>query len=734
MNKIIIQNFARIVLASFGFIVILSLVGNFYDVSINSRHRILDEIIVGTPAVDYAIIFGMTFENWDFPNYLLALTSGMDALISILVGALTQDWRTAKIIRYSLALICVIFLFLSSLNKLLDIKYSREDIEIEILKVVAVLCYVFSPYSFMLMNYGVFWSFSVYFSIACFPMVIIYFVKRIMSLDQQWSYSEGFGFGLLVGVSCWWVPFAVVMFSSSVLVCVLFQNKITYKETWIGAAPLLAGLVFGLIPVIITTYYMFLAPGVLLDFQIVENSGFDRIKGGVLTPFLHKHSWLLYERWGPKSMAEYFEDFDQPWIRLIYLAFIGTMTYAALTKVKRSPYLSLFFCFFIIYLSSVFLAKGASYPFGDVFTSLQDISPIFKVVRTPDSKYGLALTVSLILCCVLASTFSRLVMRTFITLGILYLVAAIPLWWSGEIYNPTGRARYITSISNDEELAVAYLNNTGDDERVLLLPGTGGGEFENEGYIYAGRHYITTILNRKLISVQDGAVIEKNASNIINKAIKKWDVLAMKEMGIGYILIDKRTAPKQYNELRSISDEVTLKIVVDGKRIALFEIKGDGKPFEVIDALGREVQAKFYRNKMLPLGFTVLLNSNETTEMPLSVRADVVVSSHWLWLPLGDSENNIISILNALIINAKGRQNELVSDTKVSRVGLAEWSISKNQWAGEYRANKNWIVIHMPNLVLTMAMLSCILLGVFLLIKWSVCKANEYIVRSYFSH
>jgi|GEM_PF-6646619 len=721
MKKVLINNWARIVISFVYATMVLALALELYGIPIRSRLNVHDEINIGTPVLNFAFFFGMSYENWEYPNYLLAILNGVDGLLGALISVITDDWRTAKLIQYSAALICVFAGFWYALGKLLEAPSTNNKLELDALKVVITTCYVFSPYAFTQMNNGTFWSFTVYFAIAFVPFLLLALLKTITWNDSSQWRNKGFGFGLFVGVCCWWLPLIAVILCSIFLAWALSisfkRNQIDPIEARSSKLSLIAGLLVGLLPVFIASYFTLVSPGIEVDFKFLEYATYGIIQGGILTPFLQRFSWILYIGWEQKAVHSYFEDFDVLWVRILYLANIALLIYAALKIRDRSLYWRLFVGFLLVYLSAIFFAKGASFPFGSFFVSLVDFVPGFGVIRTPDTKFGMVVTASLLLALVLAGAMNKFVLRAMLALGVAYLGAAIPLWWSGELINPSGNARYTMSLSPDEERAINYLNSTAGEGRVLMFPGSGGGVYAYRGYSYVGRNYLTGNINRQVVSAQAGIVGERNSIEMAREFLEKMDFISLKEMGIQFVLINKTIELNQYRKFNAKNDNLSLRTILDGKRVALFELIGSGKPFEVVDAAGKEINAAIYRSKTLPVGFIVSISGYGSTQMPLRIRADVVASNHWIWLPLSEGDGYLMGALRAVLDGVTGRRQVVVSETRPSRVGLAEWIVTRNPGIEMKPVNKRWAVIHMPNLALSLSMLLCALLGSVLLVK-----------------
>ena len=737
MKNDLTKYYGPILLALFYVLMVFLLGTALYGIPITHRLIIADEINIGMPVQNYAYLFGISYENWGLPNFLFTLLNGIDGLIGILLHQVTDDWRTVKLIQYATALLCVISGFAYSLDQLLgDVRIANQK-GLQTLKAVMTACYVFSPYAFMQMNNGTFWSFAVFFSIAFVPTLLVVLLKTIIWCDSDEWRRRGIGFGLLVGVCSWWLPLIMVVVFSTGFVWLRFffsSEKMPKNEIQVRIIPLVVGLTLGLLPVLIGSYYILGDTGIDANFGFVSNATYNNIQGGLLTPFLQKFSWILYTDWAPKALHSYFKDFDGLGLRILYLAFIGVLTYALLKNTRNTHYQGLLVGFLVVYLSAIFFSKGGSFPFGFVFASLINYVPGFNVVRTPDTKFGLVATASFFLCCVTAGTINKFVRRAVVVLGFAYLFVAIPLWWSGELINPTGPARYMASLTPDEVNAINHLNNNADDGRVLILPGTGGGVISQDGYSYVGREYLVPSINRSVVSLQDGVVAGKSSVMAAREFLENMDFLSLREMGIRYILVRKAKDFVHYHALKARSDQASLRLLIDGDRIALFALIGSIKSIEVVDNHGDVLLSQLQQIPFLPLGFLIDIDTQKPTQMPWHIRADVVPSKYWALLPLDENDNIVMSIVRAGYSSMANANKNLLIEPKTSRVGLAEWVIAENTTGNIYRPNKRWLIINFPSLFLVMAMASCLLLAVVLLMKWAICKSTEYVMRRHFSH
>lgn len=677
-----------------------ALAKHLYSLPAYSRLFVHDEINIGMPVINAAFVFGMSYENWEFPNYLLALLNAVDGVIGGMLALATNDWRTAKLIQYGAALVVVIAGFWHAISVLLDGAEPRQNAEINAFKVLATACYALSPYALTQMNNGTFWSFSVYFAIAFVPIIVVYLLAALLRREGA-RVQASFGSGLVAGVCCWWLPLVAVLPLSIFLAWLLIApGRGLPRAGAFAPARFLAGLTLGIVPVAITAYYTLVNPGVATDFRSMAHATYGNIQGGVLTPLLQRFSWILYVGWGDKAVHAFFAGFDSLSMRFVYLAGVGIVALAAMKARDRGPHWRFLVALMLVFMSAVFFAKGSSYPFGKLFVAFIDMVPGGGVIRTPDTKFGMVATAALLLAWGAAAAISTFARRAVAVLGVLYLASAVPLFLSGDLINPPGPARYFVMLSSDEQKALEILNRPGHG-RALMFPGSGSGVYPFDGYSYVGRNYLTTNVNRPMVSMQAGIVGEHASLEAARGFLARMDLPSLKEMGIRYVLMNKLKEPLPYRAFLAHSDDAAMKTLIDGQRVALFELLGENRPFAATDAGGREVRATIARSPILPLGFVITLRGASATQV--TVRADTVASAHWRWLPLSGNS-----------------ARWAVSPVALSRVGLAQWTLQLESRGQAGQEEARWVVVHLPNLFLALAMLSALLAGLL------VCGVNAW--------
>jgi hypothetical protein len=697
---------SRIAIVAFAAAMVLAVALRLLAIPAGDRLIVHDEIMIGPQVVNSALMFGMSYENWEFPNYLLALLNGMDGAIGALIRVFTQDWRVAKLVQYAVALSCVTAGFWHASGRLAREAPGAGEGETGALRAVATACYLLSPYSLTQMNNGTFWSFTVYFAMAFVPLILL---LLCMLAAGAGTVRLRFALGLFAGVCSWWLPLVAVLACSALLLPFLLVSWPRMGRLPEGAVAFAAGLAVGGLPVLLTSYYTLVDPGYDVDFKMQANATYGIIQGGILTPLMQRFSWILYVGWDTKAVHSFFADFDSVWVRISYVASLAMLIYAVLGAQMRSACARLLVALLLVFAAAIFFAKGASFPFGNLFVALIDSFAGFGVVRTPDTKFGMAATASLMLAWVAAGGANLVARRGLIIVGGAYLSVAVPLFFSGALIDPAGPARYRVTLSADEQNAIRIVNESPGPGRVLIFPGSGTGTYPYERYAYVGRNFLTPNVDRPVVSVHQGIVGEKRSVQSARLFVERMDLPSLRLMGIRFVIVDKTKEYGRYRDFAAAVDGTAMRTLTDGAQVALFELLGPEVAFEAVDGRGSALPATLSRSDLWPAGFIVAVHLQPAIPPPLEFRVDVAASSHWRWLYLGPAGSSTWKQAWSLLMSGLAPGRAPTSVVQFSKVGLAQWTVTMPTTGSAQTAR--WLVVHVPNVLLFLAMALCLLLA-----------------------
>ncbi len=272
--------------------------------------------------------------------------------------------------------------------------------------------------------------------------------------------------------------------------------------------------------------------------EIFEGSQMGNLQGGFLNIFMNYSSWTLYTDWSPKSIMTFHDYYLSSYyiiaaFSIYFIIILAILRDKTLSK-KSIPYLG-------ILLVGLFFSKGSQEPAGEFFTYLLK-SPIFVLVRTPDSKFTIIVIFALSSLILLVLRFYRKskiyrYLRLYFIIIIIFI--SLPLL-KGEVilakdnYPNSGSA--ITSIPTEYQQVLNILNNDYEIFNVLVYP----------KFSMVVNHYDHLFIGRDILRTQTYKPFLYNTftnfpgkSEILDLVYEDYDLKQIKKLNVKYILIRK---------------------------------------------------------------------------------------------------------------------------------------------------------------------------------------------------
>lgn len=441
---------------------------------------------------DFGVLNGWQFATqfWDTLYYL-----------TVYYLDLTPQW--AEKILFFLVLFLSMYLSFLGFNKMAHhFGIMQGSLSVH----VVVFWYCYNPYTLELWHGGVYnLGSGLTYSLA--PLIFYQFNEtifsttnrnRILTLALSLAIAS-FTFWLLAPLIFFLVAYTVIRVVMQFSVWRLAGKNILILS--LAYLPLVSFMLFG----IFHEYFNNIG-----NINAVGPQNFGQMQGGIGYQLMMLFSWGIYNVWTPRSLypfGEYF--FSAPYITgiiLLYLTvvigiigyFTGTnfgkplegnvvlvllrgFTNKAINGMKRIGILNAMAyknfamtrqvsALLVIFILSVFFAKGAQPPWGEIFLYLYDHVPFFTVFRTPDIRFGFAIILTLAILMLIVSQGYGRHFFFYSVLGITFLQA----WpfFSGAAVKGENRANLyydrVVNIPDDYSRLADHLNQHKNQSTYIL--------------------------------------------------------------------------------------------------------------------------------------------------------------------------------------------------------------------------------------------------------------------------
>ena len=376
---------------------------------------------------------------------------------------------------------------------------------------------------------------------------------------------------------------------------------------------------------------------------------YGMLQGSFLYPIFMWFSWGIYTIWEPRNIYTFYKYFKS-------FAFVGAplIIYGLiLIGMVRRRINNISIVLMSVFLTCLLFVKGAQEPFGQIYLFLYNYFPLFRIFRSPDSKFSFGIVLVLaILLLIVASTY-----RKKIFVGLLTLVILIQ---GGLLFTGTAIIGENTKTSSDRIVTIPpeynqvadIINNDSKYGYILSLPGSAFTQFRLENdKNYIGQDMLAKISALPFLYTAGGGGISSEAFNQLNESIKLQNVESFKNFPIRYVLLRKDVEDTEnIGDIKDIKDikiasisaqlknEITdsYRLIIDNDKLSLF-INDFSKP--IVE--GKNVQFE----RISPVKYSVFIK-NVSSQFLLTFNQSF--NKGWIILPEDikeDCKRNVLSMI-----------------------------------------------------------------------------------------
>lgn len=427
------------------------------------------------------------------------------------------------------------------------------------------LWYSLNPYTLELWHGGVF-NLGLTLCYSTAPL-IYYFINSALFTKTQFNHIAKLSLLLTVASFTFWIYAPLVFFIIIYISLVTISRFVLLKKIIKNTGILLSIYIPSVLIILFAILFEY-----LLNVNNVNGSflpTYGHMQGGLWYQLKMYFSWGIYTVWTPRVQYPFGDYLFSPSYTLgiisLYLLIIsGFLIFIFKSQIKNINYskfrwlsytINLYWfnstnnhryfkqsiILILIFLISLFLAKGSQPPLGNIFIYLYEKVPFFSVFRTPDIRFGFIMILTLALLLIFISqVFNTTIIVLFCTLFL--GTTTLPLINGDAVRGINIPGKYYDRITQipKEYLELADFINKQDNGSgyILSLPPMPYGHFKlNDSDIHVGQDLLEKILKIPFLNVATSGSLPISTYKTLQAIFSQGNnVLQINNFPIRYIL------------------------------------------------------------------------------------------------------------------------------------------------------------------------------------------------------
>jgi hypothetical protein len=381
---------------------------------------------------------------------------------------------------------------------------------------IVSMWYVFNTFTLIYWNTNSFTTSSLI-CYALAPLAFYYFHKYVIEGTDKKSGIKLILLLFLMSFTLYFFPVFIIITSLYTLLYAVFKK--------VPVFPLIKRVIVLLVMYLpLFSIHLFIPYEILVNHSssVNESGGatYGMLKGELLYPLLMWFSWGIYTYWTPRNILSFYQYYKTilsitaPFV-LYFLILLGFI------KRIKNTYL---YIFFIIFLILIFFIKGAQPPLGDIYLYLLDHVAIFRVFRSPDSKFGFGIVLTVALLLLIASTWTR--KRIFVSLVVLVALVQGFYMFTGEAIKgqqtKTTSDRIIRITKDYKEISDFFNNGAYEYGYILPNPADTFASFNlGEGESHLGQDLLPKIIDFPFVNASEYSGMSTNTYKKLTSIFQK---------------------------------------------------------------------------------------------------------------------------------------------------------------------------------------------------------------------
>lgn len=670
-------------------------------------------------------------ENFGVHNCWQQMTQFWDILYFQFIYQFSFTYTTVITIQYSVALAITFILSFIGFHLInYEILKNRNLFNV----FLVTFLYTINPYTGQLWH-GLVYIIGLSLTYSSFPLIFYYIytsgIKKITLIELILFITIAF-----IASFAFWLFAVTVFLGIFEFIILLLHKKIKLKYFLYNLS-------------IFAVVYLLLATPIIYSifFEMYNNGGdnngtfsgtFGNMQGGIWYQALLLFSWAIYTVWHPRALYPFHEFyFSIPYIGStisLYLIILSGFAYAIYRRIRRKFKVHyLWIVGLLLLIVSLFFAKGAQAPFGEVFQYLYDNTSFFKVFRSSDIRFGFTVIFSISLLLLLTiQILPNRVLKLFL----------IGLILTQNIYFFTGDAirgmnvsdekgikfvDHIITIPQDYKEIAATINLDTEYYYVLFYPPTEYGFFKIKDDFHLGQNLESKLLQNPSLQLSSSNGMSKANFEKLSEIFetKKYDQLEF--YSIKYVIVQKDMLGNEKVEdiCKEFDSSKVFRKKYENPTFTLYE----NLIFKPIIHSQDGLDLKF--SKLNPDKFIIKLKNEKDTLINFAQN----YSQHWSLIQISNemyssylnetSLNSFFNLFKDFRFAYFSKENEIQRNQEIKFTN--QWNVLKNN--DSKLDDQYFLLIYKPQviyeLLIFISVIVCFVMGMSILI---------YRIRNYFAH
>lgn len=491
--------------------------------------------------------------DFGYSTFSTTVVTFLDRVVYFSLYTLGLSLTDVTKVNYLFKFLLAVILPYIGFSKILEKNGNKSQLGLFVL----VLVYAFGSYPLVYWNSNGFsMSLLVFYALAPWSFYYVLLMsERLLGIKELIS---------LAVITCF-MSFGFYLFLVYVVFCLVYVSfNLKLKIFIVNLVK-----VFTLYAPFISTFWLIVYDMYFTSVQNVNFSGgetYNQLYGGFLYPMFMWFSWGIYNIWSPRSIFVFY-NYSQSFISVLPVI----MTYVLVAyfgyKYKFGKFVISLLGVFLVML---FFIKGPQEPFGQLYLYLVNNVSMFRVFRSPDSKFGFGVFFSVILLLTyLVSQTSRFTRKenliVFLCLG-LFCITQVYIVFSGKGIigeNTETSADRVLQVSTEYKNMADFLNNSSYGY-LISEPQSDFGYFKlSNSERHFGQDILPKLISQPIIYTDEHSSISKDAYMRFRDALNSQDVDKLSSFPVRYFLIRRDNLQKK--------PDITTVEFIDSHMVKVFE-------------------------------------------------------------------------------------------------------------------------------------------------------------------
>jgi hypothetical protein len=533
-----------------------------------------------------------TFLDLGSSNTFQLIASLQDRIYYALAYSCGLSLKETQLLLYGIKLFLIMLLPYLGFSRLARMFGGniREEIVL-----MASLWYSFNTYTVIYWHGNAF-SFTLLNCYALAPLAIFWWEKVIFpEVESMPSCSKHLKNTLTLAQFLFIMSFALYLFAPFVLLLMAYTilRLAISRSKPLTVIKHLTYLTIACIP-LFSVHLMVIYEMFFLSVGSHDASGggtYGHLPGGLLYMATMWFAWTIYTFWTPRNIWT-FADYYHTALAITAPFVLYALVFWGVIRQRRNSFIIIFTLLVLLF---ILLVKGDQSPLGDLYLFLLEYVPGFRVFRSPDSKFGFPIVLSLAILLLLAG--KAIKPRVFsVTLGFVIIVQCWPLFTGVAIQgeNSAASSDRVISIPKDFREVADFMNHSERSFGYLFpVPPVSFGSYQlSENEEHTGQDLLLNMINFPFIYGSGYSGMAKPTYEQLTDHLETEEYRQLRDFSVRYYVIRNDSQIKMKNQEQIVKFiKKNYKIIFQNSTFIVYEdtetlplVEEAGMTFEVVNS------------------------------------------------------------------------------------------------------------------------------------------------------